>query len=83
MENEMIERVARSLCKIDGNDPDDIVRDGVLLWTRYDEEARAAILAMQEPTEDMITAHRNAPATSDPVYQAKFDWAAMIGAALK
>lgn len=52
--SEMVERVARTLCTFAGDCPDDIVRGDVLLWTRYEGEARVAIAAMRQPTEAMI-----------------------------
>lgn len=58
--SEMIERVARALCKADGCDPDhespDQIDAGIKLWTRYVRDARAAIEAMREPTEAMSEA---------------------------
>lgn len=55
MPNEMIERVARALAKSDGVDPD--YRKcgiGIPKWERYVGEARAAIEAMREPTQEML-----------------------------
>jgi hypothetical protein len=55
MPNEMIERVARALCRADNCDPDHESSDPIDagLWTRYEPDARTAIEAMREPTEAM------------------------------
>lgn len=58
----MVRRVARALCKAAGYDPDtteDICVHGDpeshYLWAKYRVRARAAIEAMREPTELMIS----------------------------
>jgi hypothetical protein len=56
----MIERVARALCFQDDTDPDrknefEIKVFGrEKMWTYYVPEAKAAIEAMREPTDDML-----------------------------
>jgi hypothetical protein len=66
--SEIIERVARALCTADGCSPDAIV--GIVpevlsvpppdiampAWRNYVDKARAAIVAMREPTDDMLEA---------------------------
>lgn len=58
----MVEKVARAVCAAhDGNDPDQPTSglpDGpdVPLWHDYRNFALAAIEAMREPSEDMISA---------------------------
>lgn len=68
---EMVERVARAICRAVGQDPDGLVGDpkvppvplhGTLtvkflpLWKHFEPSARAAIEAMREPTEAMLMA---------------------------
>ena len=79
-EASMIETVARVLAtRIYGNDK---------LWQDCTDDARAAILAMREPTEAMedagIEAVKAMAAGLDPVYpeDARCYWYAMIDAAL-
>jgi hypothetical protein len=55
----MVERVARALCRIDGN-PENATMDGKPLWQDYVSEARAAIEAMREPDEVMVEAMQDA-----------------------
>lgn len=43
------ERVARALCRYDGNDPDSAPDDDEPLWRAYKEEARAALEALSTP----------------------------------
>ena len=66
--SEMIERVARALCTADGCSPDAIL--GIVpavgsvpfadiatpAWRSYVDKARAVIVAMREPTNDMLDA---------------------------
>lgn len=49
----LLERVARALCRHDGH-PENATMDGKPLWQDYLPEARVAIEAMREPTEDML-----------------------------
>jgi hypothetical protein len=75
----MIEQVARALCVAEGADPN---------WPRYMVEARqrarAAIVAMREPTEGMIYAAYEQGPPSAPGERAgvEREWRAMINAAL-
>lgn len=61
------EIVARALCKLDEYDPDELGSHfgGGLLWTQYEDDARAALRALEEqgyavvprePTEAMVRA---------------------------
>lgn len=52
---EMVAKVARALCWKNGMNPDvTLGGDGVnFLWHEYEDQARAAILAMREPTPEM------------------------------
>ena len=75
---DMIERVARKMCAIDGH-PQDTRYEGKPMWASYADEARTIIMTMREPTEAMEQAWAgNSPGGSN----AKLDWHAMIEAAL-
>lgn len=62
--SEMVERVARALCSEDGRDPEgddcwNFGRDHSIKkknWEAYVGGARAAILAMREPTDAVLKA---------------------------
>jgi hypothetical protein len=56
---EMVEKVARALCRLDGH-PENATMDGKPLWRDYEPEARAAIAAMREPTPEMLEAAERA-----------------------
>ncbi len=75
---EMIERVARELCKSDGH-PENIQYEGKPMWASYSDAARAVIKVMREPTESMVKAWLGSGAES---VTARRDWYAMIDAAL-
>ena len=76
---DMIERVARKMCAIDGH-PQDTRYEGKPMWASYADEARTIIMTMREPTEPMEQAWaRNSPGGSS----AHNDWNAMIDAALR
>jgi len=49
MSNEMVKRVAMAICEASG-----VGSDPALDWRHYERQARAAIEAMREPTEEMI-----------------------------
>ena len=82
--SEMVERVAAALCVEAGDEP---YRDYIGMgntpmkgWKMHERAARAAIEAMREPTEAMLTAGdtamiRNSDTSADA-------WPAMIDAAL-
>lgn len=63
--SEMIERVARALCILDGRNPDEIQNVSInfqgdeapITWKLYVKKAQTAIEAMMEPTEEMINAN--------------------------
>jgi hypothetical protein len=65
----LVERVARALAAAAGDDPN-------RYWGEYQDDARAAIAAMREPTEAMVNVLRN---TEHGILD---DWHAMIDAAL-
>ena len=73
----MIEKVARAVCAADGNENPDMLTDpkDEPAWTHYVDFARAAISAMQDPTEQMVEA--SIFLTGTDVYDA------MIAAALE
>lgn len=73
MTESMIERVARALC--DENKPFD------MSWESFIPEARAAILAMREPTDLMIEA-ADGPWCDDDRPSPEHEYRAMIDAAL-
>jgi hypothetical protein len=93
--SEMIERVARAMCKeISGRDADD--KDGgphplgtwldpvERWWTGYIDAARAAIAAMREPTEAMLAAAVQFPDHLRAEHPDKDDqWHAAMWAATK
>jgi hypothetical protein len=54
MSESMIDRVARALCLANGEDPDKPSGVFGVWWKSYRDEARAAIEAMREPTEEMM-----------------------------
>lgn len=72
IKNEMVNRVALAIAKASG------INDWFKAADEYEEEARAAIEAMREPTSDMADAGRW-PAEDDC---AEACWRAMIDAAL-
>lgn len=57
---DMIEKVARAICVCGGDDPDETGKDvhgvPIVAWEMWGEEARAALLAIREPTEKMVHA---------------------------
>lgn len=63
--SEMVERVARAVCKANGTDPDN---DDFppCDWRNYVPEANAAIAAMREPTGAMIDAGANSYGVPTP-----------------
>lgn len=89
----MIERVARALCVANGEDPDKPSGAFGVWWKSYRDEARAAIEAMREPTESMVskgtravTLAKNAAHGPEPSAVLKggtvLAWQIMIDAAL-
>ena len=79
--SEMVEKVARAICRASGFEPDHTDHLDRVFWTLYTQEARAAIKAMMEPTEKMIEAgdYQNKHA----VLQIRATWFAMLTAALE
>ena len=82
-----VEKVARSICLYVGKNPDDLdnnVADGLFYpnWTEFSGMARAAIGAMREPSETMVTAGYG---TYDYVqrHYCRVIWRLMADAALK
>lgn len=88
MAESMIERVARVLAEKDGVHPDWSAtgmgmpgpEDNEPGWKLYEEEARAAIEAMREPTDAMVVAGRD---ETDWEPKARAVWSSMIDAALE
>jgi type II secretory pathway component PulM len=67
----MIEKVARAICKTHGAFDPDALTAGVAAWKYYIPEARAAIAAMREPTDEI---RRAGDQTISPeAYQAMID----------
>lgn len=64
-----LERIARALCSHDGH-PENIKFEGEPMWRSYLPAARAALMAIREPTERI-------PAATDG------GWKAMVDAALE
>lgn len=56
--SEMIERVAKALCQVDGFNPDEVggdsFDDGLVHWKAYEVEARAAIKAMRDMIDEAL-----------------------------
>lgn len=87
--NSMIEKMARAICALNGREPDRPYLEGRPQWTLYTGQARAALTALQEPTEAML---RAAQGFEDPEsatvvrlgpHLAKLLFSAMIKAALE
>ncbi|MET3828421.1 hypothetical protein ABIC16_004176 [Sphingomonas sp. PvP055] len=75
---DMVERVARKMCALDGH-RQNTQYEGKPMWASYAEEARTIIMTMREPTKAMEVAWgRNSPGGSN----AQRDWNSMIDAAL-
>lgn len=68
----MIERVAKAISAAQTQTPD--------MWQAFLPEARAAIEAMREPTEEMVWSHEVPHYGPDEAREA---WRAMIDAAMK
>jgi hypothetical protein len=100
--NEIIERVARALCTADSCSPDAILgivpevlivpRPDIAMpaWHSYVDKARAAIVAMREPTDDMLeagafyfTSDWDAGPTLDVERNPRSTYRAMLETALK
>jgi hypothetical protein len=95
----MVERVAKAICAANGIDPDEPVHGGGMEWSAWQEwedEARAAIAEMREPTKWMrdegMRAHMKALYTGKTSIDSGIDdglkavdliWPAMLDAALK
>jgi len=54
MSNEMVKRVATAICQASGGDPGRSKSELVLDWKLYEPQARAAIEAMREPSDEMV-----------------------------
>lgn len=86
--SEMVEKVARAICKSVGLHEDAPARNyGALndfpMWKTYERDAIAAIKAMAEPTETMIKSTEVDVDIQGPVYlRGKAAYQAMIKAAL-
>ena len=72
----MIELVARAICKTHGAFDPDALTNGVAAWRYYIPEARAAIAAMREPTNEIRRA-------GDQTMSQHEAYQAVIDAALK
>jgi len=80
--NEMIERVAKAIAKSNGIKNLDDMRLGVPLWQCFDKQALAAIKAMREPTDAMVTAGDTTFADYEGWGPPRETWPRMIDAAL-
>lgn len=87
---DMIERVARALCRCRVSQSDYVLgwasveQEVHYCWNEWTEEARAAIEAMREPTEDMLyTGNAQIPDWDRQIEDVRNTWHAMIDAALK
>jgi len=70
-DSEMVERVAKALCKHGGD-----------CWQMHIDDARAAIEAMREPTEAMESAGWDSYDRNDGWSGPQYCWQAMVDAAL-
>ena len=85
--SEMVERVARAICKAKGQNPDDPrwirypgpTYEGIA-WHAHEDSARAAIAAMREPIEAMINSAHDRIAGEGEIADV---WCAMIDEALR
>jgi hypothetical protein len=66
----MIEKVARAICKTHGAFDPDALTNSIAAWKYYVPEARAAIAAMRELTDEI---KREAGQSEHEAYQAIFD----------
>lgn len=86
MSNEVIERVARAIClqfNLDDGYADNSVLRGSIemgMWRNHVSQARAAIAAMREPSEAMVSAGQEEELSRTEDVKAIFS--AMIDAAL-
>lgn len=85
--SEMVERVARALCLSKRNSPKDypsgwLERHVNENWHLFEDDARTAIAAMREPTQNMIEAPYSLRASADDFIHKSF-YQAMIDEALK
>ncbi|WP_034157892.1 hypothetical protein [Sphingomonas sp. ERG5] len=70
MTKTMIERVSRTLCRLEGH-PENIMFEGRPMWASYSETAAKVLDEMREPTEVMIEAGeawRNHCSDTDSIY---------------
>jgi hypothetical protein len=94
--SEMIRRVARAICQVDGFDPDQKIRDfeghprtggGIMLpiyrnrWQDYLNQAKAAMTACEEPTDEMVQAAMNGASAPLCDGEIRSVWGAMARAA--
>lgn len=80
--SEMIERVARAICRAGMSGPKDhLNKQENLNWRKFEIEARAAIEAMREPTNAMVEAS-NREWDGRMSHRSSGAWQAMIDAAL-
>ena len=84
--SDMIERVARALCRDYGDDPDQRCVGGLIdgpRWYLWRGKARCAIEAMRVPTDEMNDAPYHSGAITGLLpHDAENVWRAMIDAAL-
>jgi hypothetical protein len=73
---EMVERLARTLCRAEGH-AENVIYHEKLMWRSYEETARAVIFAMREPSLRMLSV----PDLDWKV--AVLSWYAMIDAVLE
>lgn len=86
----MVERVARAICDSLEADDFDSLGDRSIVKAAYLQQARAAIWAMREPTQGMVTSGTDAATMGDEgVFRILIDkecaaeaWTLMIDAAL-
>lgn len=69
----LIERMARTLCKIRGIVPDDHHMDFGTQWQAVAREAKGVLICLQDPTEQMLEAGardaRIDPETAERIYR--------------
>lgn len=80
---EMVERVARAICRAGICGPrDHLDQQENANWRKFTLEARAAIEAMLDPTDEMLAAGSAAAEVCDDGWESNATWCAMVGAAL-
>ncbi len=79
---QMIEKVARALCALEGHNPDAQGWANAKMWMGWQKQARTAIEAMREPTQEMLESVPDSCGLLPPLDCLDAEWRCMIDAAL-